>query len=73
MYFNVTRRRPYLSFPRALQYMHQRTGHLLFALHTQHGLQHGTHGAVVIGDVLRELLVQLHGQDVHGLEAGFEA
>lgn len=64
---------PYLSFPRALKYVHQSTGHFLFALDTQHRLQHGTQGAVVIGDILRKLLVQLHGQDVHGLEAGFEA
>lgn len=53
--------------------MHQCTGHFLFALDAQHGLQHSAHGAVVIGDVLCKLLVQLHGQDVHGLEAGFEA
>ena len=63
----------YLRFSRALQYVHQRTGHFLFAFDAQHRLQHGTHGAVVIGDILRKLLVQLHGQDVHGLEAGFKA
>lgn len=63
----------YLSFSRALQYMHQCTGHFLFALDTQHGLQHSTQGAVVIGDILCKLLVQLHRQDVHGLEARFEA
>lgn len=62
-----------LGLPRALQYVHQRTRHLLFALDAQHGFQHGAHGAVVVGDVLSKLLVQLHGQDVHGLEAGFEA
>lgn len=53
--------------------MHQCTGHFLFALDAQHRLQHCTERAVVIGDILGELLVELHGQDVHGLEAGFEA
>lgn len=64
---------PYLSFPCALKYMHQSTGHFLFALDTQHRLQHSTQGAVVISDILCKLLIQLHGQDVHGLKAGFEA
>lgn len=64
---------PYLRFSRALQYVHQRTGHLLFAFDAQHRLQHSAHGAVIIGDVLCKLLIQLHGQDVHGLEAGFKA
>lgn len=63
----------HLGLPCALQYVHQCARHLLFALDTQHGLQHGAHGAVVVGDVLSKLLVQLYGQDVHGLEAGFEA
>jgi len=53
--------------------VHQRTRHFLFALDAQHGLQHGAQRAVVVGDVLGELLVQLHGQDVHGLEARLEA
>lgn len=63
----------YLCFPRALQDVHQRTGHLLFAFDAQHRLQHSAHGAVIIGDILCKLLVQLHRQDVHGLEAGFKA
>lgn len=63
----------YLGLARALQYVHQSTRHLFFALDAQHRLQNSTQGAVVVGDVLCELLVKLHGQNVHGLEAGLQA
>lgn len=53
--------------------MHQGERHLLFALHAQQRLQDCTQCSVVVGDVLRKLLVQLHREDVHCLVAGLDA
>lgn len=62
----------HLCLPRTLKDVHQSKGHLLFALHAQQRLQDGAEGPVVVGDVLGELFVQLHGEDVHGLVAGLD-
>ena len=53
--------------------MHQGKRHLLLALDAEQRLQHRAQRAVVVGDVLGKLLVQLHGQDAHGLVAGLDA
>lgn len=63
----------YLCLPCALKDVHQSERHLLLALHAQQRLQDGAQCSVIVGDVLGELLVQLHGEDVHGLVAGLDA
>lgn len=63
----------YLCLAGALEDVHQSEGHLLFALDAEQRLQHGAQRPVVVGDVLGKLLVELHGQDVHGLVARLDA
>lgn len=59
----------YLCLPCALKNVHKRKRHLLFAFHTQQRLQNCAQCSVVVGNVLRKLLVQLHREDVHRLVA----
>lgn len=63
----------YLCLPRALEDVHQCKRHLLFTLHAQQRLQNSTQCSVVVGNVLRKLLVQLHREDVHCLVARLDA
>lgn len=52
--------------------MDQRARHLLLVLDANSRLQHRAQQHVVVGGVLGELLVHLHGQDAHTLVAGFD-
>ena len=65
--------RTYLHLARALQDMHQGRRHLLLGLGAEDGLEGGAEPQVVVGDVLGELLVHLHGQDGDGLVARLDA
>lgn len=56
----------------ALQYVHERAGHLLLILHTDYRLKHWTQHSVVVGDELCKFLVQLHGKDCDTLKAALD-
>lgn len=58
-----------LGFACALQDVDQRARHLLLVLDANPGLEHRAQQHVVVGGVLGELLVHLHGKDVHALVA----
>lgn len=64
---------PHLCFPCALKDVHQSKSHLLFAFHTQQRLQNCAQCSVVVGNVFRKFLVQLHREDVHSLVARLDA
>jgi len=71
----ATWRRPgtHLGLAGALQDVDQRARHLLLVLDADAGLQHRAQQHVVVGGVLGELLVHLHGQDAHALVARLDA